>query len=115
MREAGNFSPGYDMAAMKRALAQENYRFSLFGGEPLLMPFADLEEMFRWGLERFGGNAIQTNGSLITEEHLALFARYGVSVGISMDGPDELNDVREAGTLDKTRAGAERMGDSTLV
>jgi uncharacterized protein len=104
MREAGNFSPGYDMAAMKRALAQENYRFSLFCGEPLLMPFADLEEMFRWGLERFGGNAIQTNGSLITEEHLALFARYGVSVGISMDGPDELNDVREAGTLDKTRA-----------
>jgi radical SAM protein with 4Fe4S-binding SPASM domain len=104
MRDAGNFSPGYDLAAMKRALKKENYQFSLFGGEPLLMPFADLEEMFRWGYEQFGGNGIQTNGNLITEEHLALFARYHVGVGISMDGPDDLNDVRWAGSLEKTRA-----------
>jgi len=104
MRAAGNFAPGYDLAAMKRGLAAEGYQFSLFGGEPLLMPIADLEEMCRWGFEQYGSTGLQTNGNLITEAHLALFARYHVGVGISIDGPDELNDVRSAGTLEKTRA-----------
>lgn len=104
MRDAGNFSPGYDLEAMKRGLEKENYRFTLFGGEPLLMPIADLEEIWRWGLEKFGSNSVQTNGTLITEAHLDLFQKYQVSVGISMDGPDELNDSRWAGTLEKTRA-----------
>lgn len=103
MRAAGNFAAGYDLAAMKRGLAAENYAFSLFGGEPLLMPMADLEDIFRWGFERYGNSSIQTNGNLITEAHLELFARYHVGVGISIDGPDELNDVRSAGTLEKTR------------
>lgn len=104
MREAGNFSPGYDLEAMKRGLEKENYRFTLFGGEPLLMPIKDLEEIWRWGLEKFGSNSVQTNGTLITEAHLDLFKKYQVSVGMSMDGPDELNDSRWAGTLEKTRA-----------
>lgn len=103
MRDAGNFSPGYDMAAMKRGLERENYRFSIFGGEPLLMPIKDLEEMFRWGLEKFGSNGIQTNGTLITQEHIRIFKQYKVGVGISVDGPDELNDSRWMGTLEKTR------------
>lgn len=104
LRDAGNFSTGYDMELMKAGLAKENYRFALFGGEPLLMPIHDVEEIFRWGLEKFGSNGIQTNGSLITEEHIRIFKQYKVGVGISVDGPDELNDSRWMGTLDKTRA-----------
>lgn len=108
LREAGNFSTGYDMDLMKRGLERENWRFSLFGGEPLLMPFADLEEIFRWGQEKFQSNGIQTNGTLITEDHIQLFLKYNVGVGISMDGPGSLNDSRWMGSLEKTRAATEK-------
>lgn len=104
MREAGNFSPGYDLEAMKRGLEAEGGQWSLFGGEPLLMKLQDLEEMLRWGHATHGATGIQTNGSLITPAHLALFARFHTHVGISVDGPDELNDSRWAGSLGKTRA-----------
>ena len=109
MRDAGNFGPErYDMAAMKRGLEAQGSDFTIFGGEPLLMRIEDLEEMFRWGLEKFKKNGIQSNGALITDEHIELFLKYKVHVGISMDGPDELNDSRWAGSLDKTREMTER-------
>jgi uncharacterized protein len=72
-----------------------------FAGEPLLMPVADLEDVWRWGYEMFGHNAVQTDGVLITAEHIALFRKYRVHVGISIDGPRELNDVRWNRSLDK--------------
>lgn len=112
MRAAGNIVNGrYDMEKMKAGLEREGARFSLFGGEPLLMPLPDLEELFRWGRERFekltkphqSVTHVQTNGTLITEAHVALFKQYRVSVGISMDGPGELNDARWAGSLSETR------------
>jgi len=103
-RDAGNYSAGYDLDAMKRGLVREGGSFSLFGGEPLLMHLPDLVEMLRWGYERFGSTSIQTNGALITPTHVALFAQYHTSVGLSLDGPEELNDARWAGNLEKTRA-----------
>ena len=118
MRDAGNVVNGrYDMARMKAGLLRENARFTIFGGEPLLMPFADLEELCRWGLEHFAARKrhadeaptanvthIQTNGVLLTPAHAAMFRKYRVGVGISVDGPDELNDARVAGTPEETRA-----------
>jgi uncharacterized protein len=91
------------MAAMKAAVEREGRRFTLFGGEPLLVPEHDLAELWSWGLIRFGGNGIQTNGSMINERHIIMFKKYRVSVGISIDGPGELNDVRWAGSLEATR------------
>ena len=106
MRDAGNFGgDGYDFEAIKRTM--EYYGVSdltLFGGEPLLAPMSRLVELFAYGHERFGGSNIQTNGELITEEHIKLFKQYRVTVGTSLDGPDELNDVRWNGTLEATRA-----------
>jgi uncharacterized protein len=78
--------------------------FSLFGGEPLLASLEDLEKLWAFGLERFGKNGVQTDGHMVTEEHLALFARYRVHVGFSIDGPGELNDARVRGTFAETRA-----------
>lgn len=104
IRDAGNHSAGYDLAAMKLGLAAEGKRFTLFGGEALLMPMEDLEDILKFGKEKWGGSGLQTNGTLITMEHLDLFRRYNVSVGISIDGPGELNDARWAGSLEKTRA-----------
>lgn len=103
MRDAGNFTKPYDLDAMKTALEKEGQPFGLFGGEALLMPLDDMEELIAWGTKRFGYVSIQTNGALMTEEHIELFKRYKVGVGLSLDGPDELNDSRWAGDLQKTR------------
>lgn len=102
-RDAGNIGHAYDIDAMKAAILQEGGPFTLFGGEPLLVRLEDLEQLFAWGLEQFGKNGIQTNGALINEEHIRIFKTYKVHVGISIDGPGELNDVRWAGTLARTR------------
>lgn len=109
IRKAGNaLSPDYDMDAMKKALTAEGHRFAIFGGEPLLVPIADLEELWRWGMEKFGSNAVQTHGAEITEAHIELFQRYKVGVGMSVDGPEELNDARWAGSVERTRAATAR-------
>ena len=88
---------------MKAALNRAESNFTNLGGEPLLVPEHVLEELSAFGLERFGTNGIQTNGSLINDRHIRLFKRSKVSVGISEDGPEDLNDVRWAGTLSLTR------------
>lgn len=103
IRDAGNQETNYDLHAMKRALSEEGKHFSVFGGEPLLTPIEDLEELWRWGMERFGRNSVQTSGAAITDYHLELFKKYNVSVGISLEGPGELNDIRWAGSLERTR------------
>jgi len=107
-RDAGNQNRLYDLGLIKEALRQEGGPFSLFGGEPLLVPLKDLEDLWAWGLERFGRNGVQTNGSLIQDEHIRLFKKYRVGVGISIDGPDELNDVRWNGSLERTRQATRR-------
>ena len=107
-RDAGNLTRSYDLDLMKAAIKAEGGPFALFGGEPLLVPERDLEELWSWGLEQFGQNTVQTNGTLLNDEHVRMFHAYKVGVGISIDGPGELNDVRWQGTLGKTRAATAR-------
>jgi uncharacterized protein len=102
-RDAGNVPRSYDLEAMKAAVEREGGQFTLFGGEALLVPEEDLEALWAWGLERHGTNGLQTNGVLINDAHLRMFRQYRVQVGISIDGPGELNDARWAGTLERTR------------
>lgn len=104
MRDAGNIkTPTYDFEKMFAALAEEGAPFTVFGGEALLVPLPDLEKIWEWGYARYKQNGIQTNGVLITEQHVAAFKRYNVHVGFSLDGPGELNDSRWAGTTERTR------------
>ncbi len=107
-RDAGNVANRYDLEAMKQAILAEGEPFTLFGGEPLLLPMDDLEALWAFGLEHFGGSSVQTNATLITDRHIQLFERYQVDVGVSVDGPRELNDVRWAGSLESTREATER-------
>ncbi|GLV54048.1 hypothetical protein KDH_08970 [Dictyobacter sp. S3.2.2.5] len=102
-REAGNFRQSYHMDLMKQAVAREGGPFTLFGGEPLLLPLDDLEELLRWGMQEYGRSGIQTNGILLSPEHIRLFKKYNVHIGVSIDGPGELNDLRWHVDLDKTR------------
>lgn len=82
--------------------ASGNY-FTLFGGEALLTPIEDLETYWKYGYEKYGQNGIQTNGVLINDRHIELFKKYNVHVGISFDGTGSMNDLRWAGSLEKTR------------
>jgi uncharacterized protein len=107
-RDAGNVTHGYDLESIKSAIERHNESFTLFGGEALLVPMADLEELLALGYEKFGRSGIQTNGTLLSDRHVQIFRKYNVHVGISLDGPDELNDVRWAGSLNKTRAATAR-------
>ena len=76
-----------------------------FGGEFLLTPLSDVEKLFQWSKKLGAPIGLQTNGTLITDRHVELFKQYRVSVGVSMDGPEELNDERtsKADTLEATR------------
>lgn len=95
LRDAGNLATSnINVEAMIEALEKEGQDFSIFGGEPLLTPIPVLEKLWKYGFERYGRNGIQTNGELITDEHIELFKKYNVSVGISIDGPGELNNAR---------------------
>jgi uncharacterized protein len=98
-RDAGSLLRSYDIDSMKEAIRAEGGPYSLFGGEPLMTPLEDLEALWSWGLAEYGSNSIQTNGTLISDRHVQLFKTYKVQVGISLDGPDELNDARWRHTL----------------
>lgn len=89
---------------MKRAVEQEGGPFTLFGGEPLLVCKEMLRELWSWGFLRWGRNGIQTNGTLIKDHHIQMFKEYKVHVGISIDGPDDLNALRWAGSDKETAA-----------
>ncbi len=102
-RDAGNALHAYDLDKMKAAVEQADVDFTLFGGEALMVPEEDLEQLWSFGFRKFGKNGIQTNGVLISDNHVRMFKQYKVHVGVSVDGPGELNDVRWAGTVEKTR------------
>ena len=69
----------------------------LHGGEPLLAGRARLRRIARelqWALRGVCSLdlRIHTNGVLLDEDFCALFAEYGVRVGISIDGDRAAND-----------------------
>ncbi len=108
VRAAGNLPSRYDVGAILTRLEQIDEPFTLFGGEIMMTPRADLETLLAFGRDRHGGAGLQTNGTLIEEEDLARFASHAVRVGISIDGPGPLNDARWAGSLAATRRATAR-------
>jgi len=102
-RDAGNGHSGYDLNLIKNKLTDMREAFHLFGGEPLLMPIHDLRDLLEWEFKRHGITTIVTNGVLINDAHLNLFKEFNTSVAISIDGPEELNDIRWAGSPENTR------------
>ncbi len=108
MREASNTRPApYDRARMMAAARAEGAGagtgLTLFGGEPLLLPLAELRAFLEDARAIGAPVGLQTNGTLITDAHLDLFEEFGVSIGLSLDGPGALNDARWIGSLELTR------------
>ncbi len=74
------------------------FHITFHGGEPLLAPpeaFDEAAQMLRRSapartIMQF---AVQTNATLLTEEYLKMFRRNAVSIGVSLDGGQEQNDL----------------------
>ncbi|MFD8462281.1 FxsB family cyclophane-forming radical SAM/SPASM peptide maturase [Streptomyces antimycoticus] len=69
----------------------------LHGGEPLLAGPQHMADLLSTVLEALPPTTdtrfeLQTNGTLLTDAWLDLFERYGVAVGVSLDGPPAAND-----------------------
>jgi uncharacterized protein len=64
------------------------------GGEPLLVGkdyFRKIIEIFNFSLEEIIVNyAVQTNGTLIDDEWCQLFKEFNIHIGVSLDGPEKL-------------------------
>jgi uncharacterized protein len=70
---------------------------SFHGGEPTMIGLADFDTACQTLRDAVGRSVrlsltIQTNGVLLTDAWFDLFERHGVSVGISIDGPQVAND-----------------------
>lgn len=115
----------YDLDLIMERLEEFSEKYpgidpGLHGGEPLLLPIEDLRKLYERMYELYDlsdpGRSphVQTNGTLITDEHIELFKEFDVSIGISMDGPEELNDSRIArsGGEDVTRKMTEQTYES---
>lgn len=76
----------------------ESVKFLWHGGEPLLagLGFYEKAVEYQKKYKRAGvkvNNAIQTNATLINEEAIDFFKKNEFSVGISLDGPREINNL----------------------
>ena len=93
------------------APAGKNISLTFHGGEPLLAGEAFYAFLLPMLMERFGRRirlSMQSNLWAMTDSLAELFRKYRVSVGTSLDGPQELCDrQRGAGYYAGTKAGME--------
>ncbi len=83
--------------------------FSFFGGEPL-MNFPLIKYGIPKILEDFTVKNFEvvTNGTRLTEEIIYFFKKYDVSLSISLDGPEKINDfLRGAGVYKRAKKSLE--------
>lgn len=74
-------------------------------GEPLTLPIRYYEEAFDLIRRQVPGDikishSFQTNGILLNEDWIELIRKYSIKVGVSLDGPKEIHDLKR-----KTRSG----------
>jgi len=78
--------------------SKQPLRVVLHGGEPTLWPYASFESFLkRWQRLRHSypnlSLSLQTNFYEYNEALMRLFYQYGVNIGVSLDGPQALNDA----------------------
>lgn len=74
----------------------EDTTLILHGGEPMLLGVRYWRSFFEYGekIQQQGRKisyTIQTNGMHVVDEWIALLKKYSVSIGFSLDGPEQLH------------------------
>src|SRR5262249_53950896 len=104
---------------LKPGVAADKLSILWHAGEPLTLPISFYERAFdiltaACPPEVQLAHCIQTNGMLLNSQWCALLQKYGVEVGISLDGPQALHDQnrvtrRGSGTFAKTMAAVQLL------
>jgi uncharacterized protein len=88
----------YDPEKVKRVINESrDHDMSLHGGEPLFIGKAAVKDLLDLIYKKTGKSGIQTNGILVDDEYVEMFKAYKTNVGISIDGPGNLNRFRYDG------------------
>ena len=100
-----------------RHLQSKPFAVVLHGGEPLLLGYRRLEHLLMQLRNVMPDEyciSMQTNGILITNSILDLCDKYHVSISVSLDGPEEINDTfrighKGEGSYSKVMEGLEKL------
>lgn len=94
-----------------KASKRKNIKFIWHGGEPLLWGVENFEQILKFCSNALKDykvrHSLQTNLTLIDQNFVDLFKLYDVSVGFSLDGDCQLNDI--------TRVGVDGKGTFKLI
>lgn len=90
----------YDLNAILKRMEENcnnggHHQVGLHGGEILTLPKKDVETLLAKSFALQKQSGLQTNGTLIDDDYIAMFKKYNTTVGISWDGPDELSEYRK--------------------
>ncbi|MBQ9637632.1 MAG: radical SAM protein [Prevotella sp.] len=92
------FAKQFIVQAKEAVLRSRHKELNLIwhGGEPLLWGIENFRRVFEFMEQELQGvqykNSLQTNLSLMNDEYIALFLKYHVHVGFSLDGVQDIND-----------------------
>lgn len=92
----GNSPEPYDLNAIIASMLRIPGPVSLHGGEILLMPLPDLRTLIEAAAKDNRQISMQSGLSLLNDRHVDLLKEFNVSVGVSLNGPTELNRDRRA-------------------
>jgi len=71
---------------------------TLHGGEPTTYPKPVIDRLLSFSHKMTGRSGIQTNGYAIDDDLIEMFLKYDTGVGVSIDGPWPLNELRGIGS-----------------
>lgn len=83
-------------AGRVRAKGENNATVIFHGGEPMILPAAQYDHCIKEVRDEFPDISfrfsMQTNGTLLSPEYLALFKEHDIHIGISLDGSQVVHD-----------------------
>lgn len=108
--------------ASNKDLGINNVSIIFHGGEPTLQPVDKFDAMCSFFTKELSpfvqlNMSIQTNATLISEKWIAAFSKHNISVGVSLDGPKEYNDVERVdhhnvGSYDLVKKGIDLLNEA---
>lgn len=120
---AGNVMPLQTLAKISHQVLSsphiDEVDFVWHGGEVTLLPIEYVERAL-WIQQQYATprmkivNSLQTNATRITPEWIELFKKYRVNIGVSIDGPPEVHDLRRVDKKGRGTSAAVQRGISML-